>query len=72
MSDVERTRVYVRTGQLAHLLAFGASPSGREEALCRRQPCAGTSWLGTGSQREYERAAQLRTCPRCAEKAAAG
>jgi hypothetical protein len=63
------TRVYTFTGKVAHLVAVGGSPSlHRPPALCGRE--AGT-WLGTGSQAEYEKAAALPTCRFCAERLAA-
>lgn len=65
------TRVYALHGKMAHLLAPGESPNlGYAFTLCRRQPRLFTSWLGTGSQGEYDRAAELPLCSRCAGKAA--
>lgn len=65
-------RVYVPTGKLAHLLAPGEPPSGDGESLCRKSPWASGSWSGTGSQGEYERAAELPLCSRCEYLAGAG
>lgn len=63
------TRVYTPHGKMAHLLPPDDSPShGYAFTLCRRQPHLFTSWLGTGSQREYERAAELPLCARCEQK----
>ena len=60
------TRVYSRHGKMAHLLRPGAGPSfGYPAALCRRQPRLFRSWLGTGSQDEYDQAASLPTCGKC-------
>jgi hypothetical protein len=56
-------RLYAPHGKLAHL----SPPWAWREVLCRpdgsRQPQA---WLGTGSQDEYDRAASLPLCGRCA------
>ena len=59
-------RVYARTGKIAHLLPCDASPSlGYAFTFCRRQPRLFASWLGTGSQAEYEKAGSLPLCSRC-------
>ena len=64
------TRVYLRRGAMAHLLSPNDSAnSGCATALCRLQPRWGTYWYGTGSQYEYEIAARLPLCPRCAREA---
>jgi hypothetical protein len=65
------TRVYAVHGKMAHLLPAGSSPNlGYPFTLCRRQPRLFTTWLGTGSQGEYDRAGELPLCSRCARKAA--
>jgi hypothetical protein len=52
----EYTRVYLRRARVAHL----------REALCPALDRAGyDSWLGTGSQPEYEHAVRLPLCSRC-------
>lgn len=67
------TRVYSAHGKTAHLLPLGDSPnSGYPFTLCRRQPRLFTSWLGTGSQGEYERAAQLPLCSWCEHRVLCG
>ena len=64
-------RVYAPRGKMAHLLPPGDQPTaGRPPALCLLYPRLGTAWLGTGSQKEYEKAAALPLCGRC--EAAAG
>lgn len=66
MAETDRTRVYLLYGKMAHLLPLGESPNvGYPVALCRRQPALFATWLGTGSQTEYERAAELPLCSRC-------
>jgi hypothetical protein len=63
------TRVYAPHGKMAHLLPPGDRPSvGYPFTLCRRQPRLFGAWLGTGSQGEYDRAAELPLCSRCAGK----
>lgn len=65
-APAERDRVYMPTGKMAHLLPPGDSPTfGYAFSLCRMQPRLFTSWLGTGSQSEYEKAASLPLCGRC-------
>lgn len=68
----ECTRVYTRRGNVAHLLS-PASTMINGVVLCPAGPqdWGGIGWLGTGSQREYERAVLLPTCKRCARVAAA-
>jgi hypothetical protein len=64
-------RVYAPNGKMTHLLPPGDRPSvGYPVALCRRPPPLFTSWLGTGSQAEYDHAAALPACPRCERRAA--
>ena len=71
MTEDDCTRVYTRTGKLAHLLGPFDSPNhGYAFALCGLQPRLFDDWLGTGSQREHERAAELPVCPRCGRKLA--
>ena len=62
----ECPRVYTPRGRMAHLLRPGDQPSaGRAPALCLRYPRPGASWLGTGSQDEYDKAAALPLCGKC-------
>jgi hypothetical protein len=51
-----------------HVLGFGDGPNDRVAALCGVTPPFGTGWLGTGSQREYDRVAALPLCKRCSAK----
>jgi hypothetical protein len=56
-------RLYTQRGSVAHLSPpWDASPRG---VLCRFVPMWPGEWLGTGSQAEYELAAELETCSRC-------
>jgi hypothetical protein len=71
MDVPQPTRVYTPYGKMAHLLPLGdRATAGYPVALCRRSPALFDSWLGTGSQGEYEKAAALPLCKRC--KTAAG
>lgn len=65
---MERTRVYFRTGQVAHILEHGATAN-RLDGTHHRAMCGfwTTNWYGTGSQDEYERAAALPLCVRCSQ-----
>jgi hypothetical protein len=54
---------YVPKGTRAHLLPNGMSNS---KAVCGLYPWT-TGWWGTGSQEEYDRAANLPLCQRCAQ-----
>jgi protein-tyrosine phosphatase len=54
-------RLYTRRGTRAHL----AGPYGGTGVLCAVEPGAFDDWLGTGDQREYERAASLPLCRQC-------
>jgi len=63
-------RVYRPTGRMAHLLRPNDSPSvGYPQALCGMRNPLFSDWLGTGSQAEHERAAQLPLCPGCEQGA---
>jgi hypothetical protein len=57
-------RVFTEAGTVAHLLDELLSPNQPNAALCGRMPWPGL-WHGTGSQREEERAADLRICSSC-------
>ncbi|MFD8117043.1 hypothetical protein [Streptomyces microflavus] len=58
-------RVYMVDGSVAHELQWGCSPNNSAApALCGRQPWPG-DWYGTGSQTEYDRAAELPLCGGC-------
>jgi hypothetical protein len=58
------TRLYTRAGKRAHLCPpWSGSPL--RDVLCGLEPWEDDGWLGTGSQREYDLAAELETCSRC-------
>lgn len=61
------TRVFLSRGRVAHLLDESRSPNvGTDEALCGAWAGLGQAvWLGTGTQDEHERAAELPLCLRC-------
>lgn len=64
------SRVYRRTGRLAHLVEDMAGAN-YHLSLCRMwPPPGGGGWRGTGNQVEYERAAALPLCPTCKQRAA--
>lgn len=66
------TRVYRPTGRTTHhLLPPGDTASSGVETLCGIRNSLGRTWLGTGGQEEYEKAASLPVCKRC-EAAAEG
>ncbi|MFJ5532395.1 hypothetical protein [Streptomyces sp. NPDC093261] len=67
----ENQRVYTPRGKSAHLLTPLGSPNAQDAALCGLVPPWPGNWLGTGSQREHDRAAQLPVCRRCAQVATA-
>lgn len=54
---------YLRRGQVVHALSSHALLG--EGAACGVRPAFLEGWLGTGLQREYERAAELPRCRRC-------
>lgn len=59
------TRVYTPGGRVAHALDSLSSPNdARSEALCGRTSFPST-WHGTGSQDEIEKAADLKMCGQC-------
>ncbi len=61
----DNTRVYTEGGTVAHLLSFLDSPNNSAaEALCGRSAWPGY-WHGTGTQKEHERALELRLCVGC-------
>lgn len=64
LAQPEQTRVYMRAGDVAHLLGELDSPNSYARCVrCKRAPRAfGTPWYGTGSQREREKAAALPLC----------
>jgi hypothetical protein len=60
----EYTSLYTRRGYAAHMSPpWSSSPS--RSVLCPVLPKWPHEWLGTGSQAEYELAAELPTCSRC-------
>jgi hypothetical protein len=65
--SLERERAYLPRGKRAHLLRYGDSANGSNAALCGLSPAFGDTWRGTGTQDEYERAAELPVCVPCAE-----
>lgn len=65
----ECTRVYMASAKTAHLVFPDTTVSVAPRALCRIRPYLDREWFGTGSQREYERAAELPLCGRCEQKA---
>lgn len=70
MSAAGCTRVYLAFSEMAHLLEPGVqATAGRPPSLCRRAPQRYSAWLGTGSQAEYERAAELPLCRKCGQAA---
>jgi hypothetical protein len=60
----ECTRLYMRLGRVAHLRNTFAPG-----VLCDATPPSHEEWLGTGSQAEYEKAAGLPLCRKCAFRA---
>ncbi|MGH8575605.1 MAG: hypothetical protein ACREXX_13940 [Gammaproteobacteria bacterium] len=58
-------RRYLRYGRVAHLLDAVGGVGTYQVALCVRVPALCSAWLGTGSQAEYERAAELPLCQDC-------
>lgn len=54
---------YLHRGQVVHGLSSHVSP--REDAACGVRPTFLEDWHGTGTQAEYERAAELPRCRRC-------
>jgi hypothetical protein len=62
------TRVYTRTGRVAHLMSPVQSIR-NGSVLCSVLPEWFTEWHGTGSQREIETAAALPVCKRCEDQA---
>lgn len=57
-------RVYLTFGTVAHELSWGVYANSGHAALCGRTPWP-ADWLGTGTQSEYERAAELPLCVQC-------
>jgi hypothetical protein len=58
-------RVYLSAdAPTAHLLPWGVSPNSPVAALCGRDPWP-SDWLGTGTQVERDRAAELPLCIIC-------
>jgi len=63
----ELERRYTRYGRVAHLLdpLEYSERTGTAAVLCGLWEWYVHSWLGTGSQAEYERAASLPVCKNC-------
>jgi protein-tyrosine phosphatase len=62
--EAECTRVYTRRGRVSHLLPL-TQVLPRGSVLCPVEPPWDSGWLGTGSQREHDRAASLPVCANC-------
>lgn len=60
-------RRYTYGGRVAHLFAFTTDFSFHPyaHAYCGYSPEWGVYWLGSGSQREEDKASDLPTCKRC-------
>lgn len=60
-------RRYTRGGGRAHLLAFGTDLNNfpYTPAYCGMEPTWPDKWLGSGTQDEYDRAAELPVCKNC-------
>lgn len=63
------TRVYTRTGGVAHLMSPVTSIRNGSVLCDRVLPEWFTDWHGTGSQDEADRAAALPVCRYCADQA---
>jgi hypothetical protein len=59
---------YLRGGAVVHALRAAHHMA----ALCGVGPWTAEGWYGTGTQREYERAAQLRRCRHCVARIVTG
>lgn len=55
---------YIPDGQVRHAIVPGMYTA-TSEAACGIYVTPASSWLGTGSQSEYERVKQLRPCRSC-------
>jgi hypothetical protein len=64
----EYTRLYTRHGLVAHLSPPGGALGVMHGVLCSVLPKWPDDWLGTGSQKEYELAADMDTCQRCRDR----
>lgn len=56
--------VYLRRGGVTHILPWAIQPA-YPTVLCGRSPELFESWLGTGSQAEYDKARRMPLCIRC-------
>jgi hypothetical protein len=60
---------YFAQGRVAHALSRSGSMKLSRVAKCGAEPwLISGDWCGTGSQREYERAAELPRCKKCLRK----
>lgn len=59
------TRLYTPRGRVRHLAPPYSGPATSRGGLCSVVPKWPGEWLGTGSQEEYELAAEMPTCKRC-------
>lgn len=66
LSDEKPWRVYLEKGHVTHLLLPHQSPnSDFEPAMCGTGAASWNGWRGTGTQDEWERAAELPLCLNC-------
>lgn len=61
LSAEDYTFVYLRNSKIKHVIPNDGSFT----ALCRIIPDLWNTWLGTGSQREIDKAKTLRICKNC-------
>lgn len=61
---------YLRSGKVRHNVYPGPieNQAGIGVSACRAHELPIEEWYGTGSQTEYERAATMPTCKRCADQ----
>ena len=61
--------VFMRYGNVTHLLGMLDSPNYDGPALCGRKTATPWSlWFGTGSEREYDQARAMPLCQDCAKR----
>ncbi len=61
---------YLPRGRVRHAVGFCSTRvTGHDRfAMCGLEPWVDTTWLGTGSQAEYDRVAAMPECRRCADR----
>lgn len=64
-SELPWTRVYRKGGWMAHLRREDGAADIACLGLLSPEDGRDDHWLGTGSQAEYDHAAQMPLCPRC-------